>query len=70
MLKGTVTQMSNGMVVVTLGNGQTLNVSLEDIEGTPAVGSVVHLIIVAPGSEDAGRQKFAKDLLNEVMGRD
>ena len=68
MLKGTVTQMANGTVSVTLANGQTFNAPLEDFEGAPTVGSVVHVILAAPGSEDAGRQKLSKDLLNEIMG--
>jgi len=68
MLKGTVSQITNGAVAVALSNGQTFNAPAEDFEGTPTVGSTVHVILVAPGSEDAGRQKFAKEILNEVMG--
>ena len=68
MLKGTITQLENGSAAITLSNGQILNIQVSEIEGVPAVGASVSIIVAMPNSEDAARQRMAKDVLNEFLG--
>lgn len=68
MLKGTIIQLENGSAAVTLSNGQILNVPVGEIEGVPAVGASVSIVVAMPNSEDAARQRMAKEVLNELLG--
>ena len=49
-------------------DGQTVTVPIAACEGAPVVGGAVRLIVAALGSEDAGRQDLARELLNEILG--
>lgn len=67
MLKATVERIDGSSAVLRLPSGSEISVPLEGIEGRPVVGQVVALLAVAVGSEDAGRQRIAHDLLNELL---
>lgn len=53
--------------MISLNDGQSLTLSASDIEGTVKVGSEVALVVATLESEDAGRERLAKDLLNELL---
>lgn len=66
-VKGKVVTIQQEQVKIQLEDGQLLTVRHEMIEGIPKEGMDVAFIIAAVGSEDAGRQALAKDLLNGLL---
>jgi hypothetical protein len=68
-LTATVRQIDGNVALLELEDGQSLRLPLTVLEGTPKPGSVVRLLAVTHGGEDAGRQAIAKHLLNELLGR-
>ena len=67
MLKIQITKIKGSVVTVLLPDGQSLNVSSDVFEGAPKEGMSAGMLLIVPGSEDAGRQKLSKDILNELM---
>lgn len=67
MLKARIQSINSDMVILNLEDGQSLSLSVSQIEGTPVVGQDVAVIVAALGSESASRQKLAQDLLNELL---
>lgn len=67
LLQGSVVAVEGDRVTLTLADGQKLIVPLAECEGTPTVGASVRLIVAVLGTEDAGRQALARDLLNELL---
>lgn len=67
MLTAKITKIENQHVTLALLDGQVLVVPESSIEGKPAEGLSVSLLLAVPGSEDAARQKLAKDILNELI---
>lgn len=67
MIKAKVTSLTGDKAIVSLDDGQKITVPVSRIEGSVKEGSDVAVLIVAPGSEDAGRQKLAQGLLNELL---
>jgi hypothetical protein len=63
-----VVRLEGERVELSLEDGQTLALSLKAFEGTPKEGQEVMLLAVAVGSEDAGRQAMARELLNGLLG--
>lgn len=66
-MQANVQKIEGERVTLLLSDGQTLKVSLVDLEGIPKLGSNIRLILVVPGSEDAGRQHLAREVLNEIL---
>jgi len=66
-LRAKVLSINNDRVMISLNDGQSLTLSASDIEGTVKVGSEVALVVATLESEDAGRERLAKDLLNELL---
>jgi hypothetical protein len=67
MLTAKITKIHDQSVTLTLPDGQVLVVPQTALEGHPAEGLSVHLILAVPEAEDAARQKLAKDILNGLM---
>ncbi|GMU25192.1 hypothetical protein KJZ71_02135 [Patescibacteria group bacterium] len=66
-LKAVVTAAQNGIIQMKLEDGQTVRIPETACEGTATEGLELRLMVVAPGSEDAGRQAIAKSVLNELL---
>ena len=66
-LRGKITVVEGDRVTVVLEDGQTLTVPASSLEGKPAVGADVRVIVAIPAAEDSGRQALAKELLNEIL---
>lgn len=66
-MKGKVVTIQDEQVKIELEDGQCLFAPSLMIEGVPKEGMDVAIIIAAIGSEDAGRQTLAKDLLNGLL---
>ncbi len=67
MLTAKITKIENQHITLALLDGQVLVVPESSIEGKPSEGLSVSLLLAVPGSEDAARQKLAKDILNELI---
>ncbi len=67
MFKAKIVSLNDDRATLSFENGQSLVVSLSDIEGTPKLGAEVVLNVACLGSEDAGRTKLAQGLLNELL---
>ncbi len=67
MQKAKIISIVGDRVTASLEDGQTLTVPISDIEGSPKEGQDIAVIVVALGSEDAGRHKLAQDLLNDLL---
>jgi hypothetical protein len=68
-LKTIIRSLTETHVMLSLEDGQELRVPLSTLEGSPKVGAEAYLIVALPGSEDAGRQPLARDLLNQLLGK-
>ncbi|MFA5186049.1 MAG: hypothetical protein WC551_06175 [Patescibacteria group bacterium] len=67
MVKAKIVKIEGENVVIGLADGQTLALPKDAVEGECKAGQEVVLVAVVPGSEDAGRQKIAQHLLNELL---
>jgi hypothetical protein len=67
MLRAKVISLTGERANLSFEDGQSLTLPIGDIEGTPKVGNDVAIIPAVLGSEDAGRQHLAQDLLNEIL---
>ena len=67
MVKAKITKIEGETATIALADGQTLVLPIKALEGECKAGQEVGLLAVALGSEDAGRQKIAQHLLNELM---
>lgn len=67
MLNAKITGITGEIVSLQFADGQSLNVPVSAVEGTPALGMSVALNVAVPGSEDAARQALAKDILNDLL---
>jgi hypothetical protein len=67
MLKGKISGIKGDDVELRLDDGQVLAMPLSAIEGEAKVGQEVVLVAVALGGEDAGRERLAQHLLNELL---
>jgi len=66
MLSAKITKIQDQSITLALPDGQVLVVPQSALEGHPAEGLSVNLVLAVPGAEDAARQKLAKDILNEL----
>ena len=67
MLNAKLTSISDEKAIVSFEDGQQLTIPISAIEGTPKEGQECAVIIAALGTEDAGRQRIAQHLLNELL---
>lgn len=67
MLKGKVIQAHTDSVTIRFEDGQSLRLPISDVEGSPKEGMDISIVAAALGSEDAGRQKLAQHLLNQLL---
>lgn len=67
MLNAKITKIQDEQVWLTFMDGQVLRVPVSGVEGKPSEGLSVSLVLAVPGSEDAARQKLAKEILNELI---
>lgn len=67
MIKANVASLTGDKAIVSLEDGQKITVPISHIEGSVKEGSGVAILVTALGSEDAGRQKLAQGLLNELL---
>lgn len=66
-IQANITRIDGERVGLFLADGQTLTVPKDALDGSPEVGSVVHLLVVRPGGERAGQGALARELLNEIL---
>jgi hypothetical protein len=66
-LKGTIVGITDASASILMENGQKMQVPLTSIEGLAKEGQEVAVVLTALGSEDAGRQKLARELLNALL---
>lgn len=66
-LQATVQSLAGEQVTLEVSDGQKLVVPISACEGMPVVGSSVRLVVAVLGSEDAGRQALARELLNDIL---
>ncbi len=67
MLKATLRVIQGDRATLAFEDGQTFTVPVSEIEGMGKEGQLVAVSLAALGSEDAGRQRLAQDLLNELL---
>ncbi len=67
MIKAKIASLTGDNAIVSLDDGQKIAVPISHIEGGVKEGSEVAIIVAALGSEDAGRQRLAQDLLNGLL---
>jgi hypothetical protein len=67
MLNAKIAKIEGDNITLSIPDGQTWVVPISALEGKPAEGLSVGVILAVPGSEDAARQKLAKDILNELI---
>ncbi len=67
MMKAKIISLASEEAVISLDGGQKITVPVSHIEGSVKEGSEVAVIVAALGSEDAGRQRLAQDLLNGLL---
>ncbi len=66
-LHATVLTIEGDQVTLSCDDGQLVKLPLAACEGMPKVGSQIRLWATVLGSEDAGRQDLARELLNEIL---
>jgi hypothetical protein len=66
-LKGNIVSIEGETATLRLDDGGEFRVPVRACEGIPTVGRVAHIIIAIQGSEDAGRQALAREVLNELL---
>ena len=66
-VEATVQSVEGEKLVLAFEDGQLLRLPMSACEGTPLPGSHVRVLCVALNAEDAGRQRLARDLLNELL---
>lgn len=66
-LKAKIVTLTDERATLELEDGQTISVPVSAFEGQPKQGMDVSLVAVPLGSEDAGRQAIAQDLLNSLL---
>lgn len=67
MLTAKITKIEDQRLTLSFPDGQVLVVPETSVEGKPSENLSVSLVLAVPGSEDAARQKLAKDILNELI---
>ncbi|MBI5654904.1 hypothetical protein HZC53_04615 [Candidatus Uhrbacteria bacterium] len=67
MVKAKVVKIEGDKVVLGLVDGQSLVLPAESIEGECKLGQDVSVVAAVLGSEDAGRQRIAHHILNELL---
>lgn len=67
MLKGKISEIRGEEAELRLENGRILALPVSAIEGEAKVGQDVALLAAVLGGEDAGRQRLARHLLNELL---
>lgn len=67
MLKAKIISLTGDRAVLSFEDGQSFTIPTGSVEGALKAGQEVAVVIAALGSEDAGRQKLAQDLLNELL---
>ncbi len=67
MLTAKIVKIEGEKITLSLPDGQTWFVPTSTLEGKPTENLSVGVILSVPGSEDAARQKLAKDILNELI---
>ena len=65
--RATVTELTDATVTILINNS-SLTLPRTSVIGTPRVGSELRLLLITPGSEDAGKTELAQTLLNELIG--
>ncbi len=68
MQKAKIVSLVSDQALLEFEDGQKIRVPVSSIEGTPKDGQEIAVIFAALGTEDAGRQKLAQHLLNELLG--
>jgi hypothetical protein len=67
MITAKIAKVEGERITLNLPDGQSFHLPADALEGKPSEGMSVSLILAVPGSEDAARQKLAKDILNELI---
>lgn len=67
MVKAKVVKIEGDKVVLGLADGQSLVLPVESVEGECKLGQDVAIVAASLGSEDAGRQRMAQHILNELL---
>lgn len=65
--QATVTELTETTLTILINN-TPVSLPRAAVIGTPRVGSELRLLLVTPGSEDAGKTEIAQALLNELIG--
>ncbi len=66
-LKAKITSLTDEHATLEFNDRQIITVPITSIEGQPKRGMEVGVVFAAFGSEDAGRQALARDLLNSLF---
>ena len=66
-IRTTVIDIQADFVSLALEDGQRLRVPLTVCEGSVQVGTEVRLQVISLSSEDAGRTRLARELVNEIL---
>ncbi len=66
-LRASIQNVEGDRVTLVFPDGQLLVVSESACEGKPKLGLAVAVGLTVLGSEDAGRQSLARELLNEIL---
>ena len=70
MMQVKITKIENNKANVALPDGQTFNIPLSLIKGEPQTDSIAYLMIATPGAEGEAGADMARNLLNELIGKD
>ncbi len=62
-----VLSINNDRATITFNDGQSLTLPVSSIEGAIKVNSEIVFMAAALESEDAGRERLSRDLLNELL---
>jgi hypothetical protein len=67
-LKATILSIDTDSAIIKLPDGQTLNIALSAIHGTPKIGADIRVLFSMGTADQNETQDLARTLLNELIG--
>jgi len=67
MIEATVKSNKDGLISLSLDNGQTLNIPESTITGNVKQGDIINILFAAPNLKTQASKDLAKNLLNQLI---
>lgn len=67
MIQATVKSNKDGIISLSLNNGQSLNIPESTVTGSVKENDTINILFAAPGLEGQASKQLAKDLLNQLI---